>query len=73
MFPPDRGLYARPLVEAGAIAGSDGHGGFAGAGLTFVGHHASGSSLGVVARFVQTTEERRVDFALDLQLPFGAD
>jgi hypothetical protein len=69
---PDQ-LKALPLIEGGALTGTDGNGGFAGVGLAFLSDAPSGGSFSVVARVVQTTQERRYDLALDLQLPFGAD
>jgi len=68
-------LYSRkedfqlaPLVEAGALGGSDGSGWFAGAGLA-VGDPELGVTFALVGRAVDTDQERRYSIGFDLQLP----
>ena len=62
-------IQISPLLEAAALAGSDGSGGFAGAGIA-AGNAELGIALAAVGRAVWTIDgERRGDFALDLTLP----
>lgn len=66
----DRSAGPLPFIEIAGLLGSDGHGGVFGGGLAY-GDGQFGVSLGVVVRFVVTTEERRGDVAIDLQFPFN--
>ncbi len=68
-------LYSRnedfqlaPLVEVGALGGSDGSGWFAGAGVG-LGNPELGVTFSLVGRAVDTDEERRFSIGFDLQLP----
>lgn len=60
------------LVEAGGLVGQDGSGGFAGAGIAY-GDLPFGVSIALVSRLALTTEENRVDFALDFQVPLNLE
>lgn len=61
-----------PLLELGAVTGTDGSGGFVGAGLglTIV---ELGPTLAVVARSTMTTDGNRFDLAIDLSLPWSCN
>jgi hypothetical protein len=60
-----------PSLEAGGVAGVDGNGGFIGLGISLLPmEFDGGATFGLVTRLVATDEERRIDLALDLQLPF---
>lgn len=59
-----------PSLEGGAVVGDDGAGGFAGVGAG-LGSFTEKATLSLVTRFVMTTDERRVDLALDVQFPLG--
>ena len=68
----NRELQLAPLLEGGAVAGSDGAGGFAGAGLAIRAPEV-GITLGLVGRATWTGDGNRQDIALDLQIPLASD
>jgi hypothetical protein len=72
-------LYSRsidfqlaPFVELGGVAGEDGTGWFAGAGLA-LGDPELGITFGLLGRAVQTDQEQRAVIGFDLQLPLSSD
>jgi len=64
------GQIVLAMVEGGGLAGEDGHGGFAGAGIGRSSDPRWMSATFVVRR-VWTTEGYRVDFCLDFQFPLN--
>lgn len=69
-LPIGSGLIAL-VLEGGGLAGTDGHGGFAGGGLAMgTIFDKNFPYLALVARRVWTTGGARVDFSLDVVLPF---
>lgn len=61
-----------PLLELGAVTGTDGSGGFVGAGFGFT-IAELGPTLAVVARESITTQGNRFDLAVDLSLPWSCN
>lgn len=61
-----------PFIEVAGLVGRDGSGAVIGGGLAW-GDWQFGVTFGVVARYVITGDERRVDFALDFQVPLNTD
>lgn len=72
LYARDQELQLAPLVEMGALGGSDGSGWFAGGGLA-VGVPEIGVTFALLGRVVTTDEERRGAIGLDLQLPLTSD
>lgn len=61
-----------PVAEVAGLLGADGSGVVLGVGFGF-GAMDAGIHFGPVVRAVITTEERRFDLVLDLQIPFNVD
>jgi hypothetical protein len=72
LYPSKEDFTWALITEGGLLAGTDGSGGFVGGGFA-LGVPDIGVTFGLVGRLVQTSEERRSDFALDLQIPIGSD
>jgi len=68
LYSRNQDLQLAPLVEVGALGGSDGSGWFAGAGLA-VGDPELGVTFALIGRAVDTDEENRATIGFDLQLP----
>lgn len=59
-----------PFIEVAGLLGRDGSGAVIGGGLAW-GDWEYGVSVGLVARYVITGDERRADFVLDVQVPLN--